>query len=198
MTSKASRQGKPRARTRFLWPSGAGAARASPPRAGPQSSSRRRWPAVSAALVIVGSIAGLVVIQGFRAEPATHAIMLTVYASPDCTCCQRWVEHLRANQFDVTVETVSTRERRSSLRERLGIPENLAGCHTAVVDGYFVEGHVPAQTIERMLADRPRFKGITVPGMPSGSPGMEGYGPAQHFDVMALTDQGAAIPYQRW
>lgn len=160
--------------------------------------SRRRWLGALVGSAVVGTVAAVVIGMRIRAAPAEPLIKLTVYKSPSCVCCQKWVEHLLANGFEVTVESVSTPEGRRSVRQRLGIPEHLESCHTAVAGGYFVEGHVPAEAIKRVLDNRPRFKGIAVPKMPNGSPGMEGYGPAQHYDVMALTNDGATISYLRW
>ena len=96
---------------------------------------------------------------------------MTVYKTKTCGCCGKWVEHLRANGFAVTVNDVpSTAE----YRAKYGVPDALASCHTAVVGGYTVEGHIPAADIHRLLKERPKGKGIAVPGMPMGSPGMEG------------------------
>ena len=95
---------------------------------------------------------------------------MTVYRSPSCGCCGGWVDHLRSAGFDVTVEMM---EDVTPVAARLGVPEALRSCHTAEASGYFVEGHVPAADVERMLAERPAARGIAVPGMPIGSPGME-------------------------
>ncbi len=102
--------------------------------------------------------------QSFAAD-AIH-----VYKNPDCGCCNAWINHLKAAGFAVQVtDTADT----SSVRKRFGMPERLAGCHTATLDGYVVEGHVPAADIKRLLAMKPQAIGIAVPGMPVGSPGME-------------------------
>ena len=95
---------------------------------------------------------------------------MVVYKSPTCGCCGKWVEHMRDNGFlvDVVEENDLTRRKRS-----LGVPAALGSCHTAVVDGYVIEGHVPAQDVHKLLAERPQGKGLAVPGMPAGSPGME-------------------------
>ncbi len=84
----------------------------------------------------------------------------------------------------------------ATIRTEHGVPADLAGCHTAVIDGYVVEGHVPASAIRRMLKDRPSIVGLVVPGMPAGSPGMEGPNP-EHYDVFAVDSTGSASVYER-
>lgn len=111
-----------------------------------------------------------------------------VYKSPTCGCCGDWVEHLRAAGFEVKVENVQDMV---AVKRRLGVPDPMASCHTAVVDGYVVEGHVPAEDLRRFLVEAPDLAGIAVPGMPVGSPGMEVEGqPAQPYDVLAFDAQG--------
>ena len=103
--------------------------------------------------------------------PATAGdVEVQVYKTPWCGCCTAWVDHLRANGFAVTVED---REDLGPTKAALGVPGDLASCHTATVEGYVIEGHVPASDIERLLAARPAATGLAVPGMPIGSPGME-------------------------
>lgn len=96
---------------------------------------------------------------------------ITVYKTPTCGCCSDWVDHLRAEGFRVTTHDLASL---TEIKHEHGVPDELASCHTAVVDGYAVEGHVPADVIRRLLAERPEVTGIAVPGMPMGSPGMEG------------------------
>ncbi|HEX7239243.1 MAG TPA: DUF411 domain-containing protein [Longimicrobiaceae bacterium] len=105
------------------------------------------------------------------ASAAGEGPLVTVYKTPTCGCCRSWVDHLRQAGF--RVETVD-REDLSPVKKEHGVPQALHSCHTAVVDGYAVEGHVPADVIRKLLAERPAVKGIAVPGMPMGSPGMEG------------------------
>lgn len=100
-----------------------------------------------------------------RAEPAT----VQVYKSPTCGCCQGWVEHLRESGFAVAVQDVDDL---TAIKRMAGVPEALQACHTALVDGYTIEGHVPATAIERLLRERPEIAGLAAPGMPEGSPGM--------------------------
>jgi len=97
--------------------------------------------------------------------------LVTVHKDPTCGCCGGWIAHLELRGFQTkTIETTEL----NRARARLGIPFDLAACHTAEVGGYLIEGHVPAAAIERLLTERPKAKGLAVPGMPSGSPGMTG------------------------
>ena len=117
------------------------------------------------------------------------ALVATVYKTPTCGCCQAWVNHLTASGFRVT--TVD-REDLAPIKAQHGVGEHLASCHTAVIGGYVVEGHVPAADIVRLLKERPAIAGITAPGMPSGSPGMEMPGaPADRYDVVSFDRAGA-------
>ncbi|MEQ1889353.1 MAG: DUF411 domain-containing protein [Alphaproteobacteria bacterium] len=97
--------------------------------------------------------------------------MGTLYKDPDCGCCEDYANYLRQNGYQMTV--IPTGEL-PQLRARQGIPEDLAGCHMMLIDGYAVEGHVPVQMIDRLLAERPDVQGISLPGMPLGAPGMSG------------------------
>lgn len=150
---------------------------------------KRKWLVPGAVAVAV--VAVVAVASTRQAEAVGPAI--TVYKSPSCGCCTGWVEHLEADGFDVSVvEQADLR----AVMARYGVPNALAACHTAVVDGYVVEGHVPAAVIRRFLADPPAGAvGIAVPGMPVGSPGMEGPNP-QPYDVFAFDEQGGAELYQ--
>jgi len=93
-----------------------------------------------------------------------------VYKDPSCGCCGNWAEHLRQNGFAVTVHEVVDM---AAIKRQAGIPEPMESCHTAVVDGYLIEGHVPAADIRRLLAERPGVRGLAVPGMPASAPGMD-------------------------
>ena len=114
--------------------------------------------------------------------------VVEVFKSPTCGCCSKWVDHLRAHGFSVkTTET----EAIDDLKAKHQIPQAARSCHTALVGGYVVEGHVPAADVQRLLKEKPAIAGIAVPGMPIGSPGMEVPGmKAQAFDVIAFTRQG--------
>lgn len=116
---------------------------------------------------------------------APQRVRVEVWKSPTCGCCKDWVAHMEAHGFEVRVhETGNT-----AMRARLGIPEALGSCHTALVGGYALEGHVPAQDVQRLLKEKPAALGLAVPGMPIGSPGMDGpvYGGRQDpYDVLLL------------
>jgi hypothetical protein len=125
--------------------------------------------------------------QGPAAQPALPA--MTVYKSPTCGCCKLWVDHAKSNGF--TVRVVDTNDL-GGVKRDLGLPAQLASCHTVVVGGFLVEGHVPASDVKRLLATRPRVRGIAVPGMPVGAPGMEQGAPADYdrYDVIAFSTDG--------
>src|SRR5437879_5249342 len=97
--------------------------------------------------------------------------LVTVFKTPTCSCCGKWVEHLRANGFIVKVQEVNST---AASEKEYRVPRTMASCHTAVVNGYTIEGHVPAAEIKRLLSERPKVVGLAVPGMPLGSPGREG------------------------
>ena len=111
-------------------------------------------------------------------------IDITVHRSPTCNCCGKWVEHLKQNNFnvkDVVTEDVQ------AIKNQYGISKELASCHTAIVGGYVVEGHVPASDIKTLLKNKPDMVGITVPGMPSGTPGMEMGGKKDAYQVISIS-----------
>jgi hypothetical protein len=121
--------------------------------------------------------------------PAPPAKSMRVYRSPSCGCCGGWVDHLRAGGFEVAVEMLDDV---SPVAERLGVPERLRSCHTGEAGGYFVEGHVPAADVERLLKERPDARGIAVPGMPIGSPGMEMGNRRDSYQTL-LVERGGGI-----
>ncbi len=104
-------------------------------------------------------------------SPAAENPLVTVYASPTCGCCHQYVTYLEAAGFEVTSVEM---EDLTPIKDSLGIPPDLRSCHTAAISEYFVEGHVPIEAIQKLLQERPPIDGITLPGMPSGSPGMGG------------------------
>ena len=119
---------------------------------------------------------------------------ITVYKTPTCGCCAKWVEHLKENGFSVTVHEVSNT---AEYRQKYGVPEKLLSCHTAVVGGYAVEGHVPAKDIHRMLKTHPKGKGIAAPGMPAGSPGMEGPR-SDAYSVLLFDEKGNTTEFEKY
>jgi hypothetical protein len=108
----------------------------------------------------------------------------TLYKNPQCSCCEGYADYLRENGFEVTVKPTHDLP---LMQRQYGVPEALVGCHTTLVDGYVVEGHVPVGTVLRMLTERPAIKGISLPGMPAGSPGMFGE-KAGPFTIYEITD----------
>jgi hypothetical protein len=112
--------------------------------------------------------------------------VITVHKDPTCGCCSGWVEHLQKAGFGTKV--LETRDL-DAVKRRLGVPDDLAACHTAEVAGYIIEGHVPAAALKRFLAEKPNAAGLAVPGMPIGSPGMEG-GSAEAYDVVMFGPAG--------
>jgi len=113
---------------------------------------------------------------------------VTVFKAATCGCCKDWVKHLEANGFRVESHDVTDLDR---IKQNLGVRPQYASCHTAIADGYTLEGHVPASDIKRLLAERPKGRGLAVPGMPGGSPGMES-APKQPYATLLLDDQGGA------
>lgn len=120
-----------------------------------------------------------------------------VWKDPDCGCCKDWISHLEAGGFRVRMHDSGN----SAARTRLGVPEKLGSCHTAQVGGYAIEGHVPAREIHRLLKERPQAIGLAVPGMPVGSPGMDGpaYGGRQDpYAVLLIARDGSTRVYQNY
>ncbi len=153
---------------------------------------RHRRSIVRAGLAACAS-AGLGVGASAWAQAATARI--EVWKSPSCGCCQDWVKHLQANGFQVAVNDTGN----AAARKRLGIPTQHGSCHTAAVGGYALEGHVPAREVRRLLAERPRAAGLAVPGMPIGSPGMEGEGDERDaFDVLLVKADGTSSVFARY
>lgn len=123
--------------------------------------------------------------------PSGAKTVIQVYKSPTCGCCTSWVEHIRDSGFQAEVIDV-TDEALQQRKSKLGVGPRLASCHTAIVNGYVVEGHVPAADIKRMLSEKPAIIGIAAPGMPVGSPGMEVPGGRKDkYDVVAFSKGGA-------
>ena len=118
---------------------------------------------------------------------------ITVYKSPQCGCCGRWIEHLINHGFSVTIENHNNL---SAVKNKLGIPNNLRSCHSAKIGEYVVEGHVPAEDILRLLRDKPGVTGIAVPGMPIGSPGMEG-AVNQPYNVYSFDEKGSNTVFSK-
>lgn len=118
---------------------------------------------------------------------AMDSLLMAVYKTPNCGCCREWVDHVRGNGFHATTTDVADV---APVKNTHNVPADLRSCHTALVSGYVVEGHVPAEDIKRLLKERPDIIGLAVPGMPSGSPGMEN-GQIDKYDVIAIGKDGS-------
>lgn len=123
---------------------------------------------------------------------AANAAQLTVHKSPTCGCCAKWIEHVEKHGFQVKV--IET-EDMAGVKKRLGVPDELVSCHTTEAGGYFIEGHVPAADIKRLLAQKPKAAGIAVPGMPAGSPGMDMGGLRQPYATLLVSKAGKPSLY---
>jgi hypothetical protein len=134
------------------------------------------------ALILIAGAAALPSAESSAAEKQ----IITVHKDPNCGCCSGWVQHLQKAGF--TVKAIDTTEL-DAVKTRLGVPSDLAACHTAQVAGYIIEGHVPAAALKRFLAEKPKAAGLAVPGMPVGSPGMEGGAP-EPYDVVLFGPAG--------
>ena len=139
-------------------------------------------------LLLIGSVTT-------SALAASEAPIVDVYKSPSCGCCGKWVEHMRANGF-----TVRSHDTNDVVQQkyRLGVPYGYGSCHTAEVNGYLVEGHVPAKDVERLLKEKPKARGLVVPAMPMGSPGMEQANRKDHYDVLLVNLDGTTRTYSRY
>ena len=125
---------------------------------------------------------------GAAAQQKQAAPLVEVFKTPTCGCCSKWVEHMRTSGFIVRTTDMNDL---SQIKASRGVPAQVQSCHTAVVNGYVVEGHVPAADVQRLLKEKPAIAGIAVGGMPAGSPGMEFPGvKAQPYDVMAFEKSG--------
>lgn len=131
---------------------------------------------------------------GLAAPALASPDEVVMYKDPDCGCCGKWAEHMRSAGFPVK-EVASPRM--DLVKQEAGVPEALGSCHTAKVGGYVVEGHVPAADVRRMLAEKPAIRGLSAPGMPLGSPGMEGPYPAERYDVVSFDAQGRSAVFSK-
>jgi hypothetical protein len=156
-----------------------------------------------------GIVLGVVMLAGTamsgglaKARDASRAVSraplptVTVYKDPGCLCCSAWVQRMQAAGFTVQIHDVADEGARDQIKREQGVTPRLAACHTAIVGGYVVEGHVPPELVKRMLAEHPKIAGLAVPGMPAGSPGMEGMG-SDHYNVLAFTADGQTTVYEK-
>jgi len=143
--------------------------------------------------VLGGGLAAMLGVLGLLAAQQGVAADIVVYKSPTCGCCGKWVKHMEDAGFSVDVENVRDL---APIKRELGVPGRMQSCHTAKVGDYIVEGHVPADLVKRMLDEKPDIRGLAVPGMPMGSPGMEG--PRKDpYNVMAVGNDGRTSVYAR-
>ncbi|MBT3307373.1 MAG: DUF411 domain-containing protein [Alphaproteobacteria bacterium] len=126
-----------------------------------------------------------------KTTPASSAEVI-VYKSPTCGCCKGWVAHMKKNGHSVKVQDL---EDLDQIKKMAGVPEMFQSCHTAMIDGYVVEGHIPANDVARLLKERPKVRGIAVPGMPQGSPGMGGT--PERYDVVQFQIDGSSSVFAK-
>jgi hypothetical protein len=150
---------------------------------------RREWLRSS----LVGGAAVLVANRFANAAVSMAPIAITVYKTPTCGCCKVWVKHLETNGFAVTAHDMASVD---DIKRTQNVPASLQTCHTAVVGRYTIEGHVPADVIKQMLKEKPAILGLAVPGMPMGSPGMEG-GRKESYEVIAFERNGKTRVYAK-
>jgi hypothetical protein len=123
---------------------------------------------------------------------AQVATPIAVYKSPTCGCCGKWVEHMKAAGFNPKVTDLPNV---STVKQSMGVPSHLQSCHTSSIEGYAIEGHVPADVIRQLLKEKPKVVGIAVPGMPIGSPGMEQGSQKDKYDIVAFAKDGSQKVY---
>lgn len=134
----------------------------------------------------IATAATAATLPAWAAAPDAPRPQVEVWKDPSCGCCQDWIEHMQANGFDVVTHDSGN----AAVRTQLGLPAELGSCHTALVGGYLLEGHVPAADVHKLLKEKPKAMGLAVPGMPIGSPGMDGpvyEGRKDAYDVLLVT-----------
>lgn len=148
--------------------------------------------------VAMSLVAGILAVPFHgRSFAGPAGVPIEVWTGPSCGCCKEWVKHLQANGFEVSSQEGGN----SDARKRLGLPARYGSCHTAEIDGYAIEGHVPAREIHRLVRESPDAIGLSVPAMPRGSPGMDGpaYGNVKDpYDVLLITRDGKASVFQSY
>ncbi|NWF35426.1 DUF411 domain-containing protein [Mariprofundus sp. KV] len=143
---------------------------------------------------LLAAVAAL--LMSCNASEPVMATEITMYKDPNCGCCGAWAKHLQAEGFAVT-EVLS--DDMDAIKAKYGVAAKLASCHTAIIDGYIIEGHVPAEDIKRLLKERPAVVGLTAPGMPMQSPGMQPEGlPAKNYNVLSFEKDGKTAVYHAY
>jgi len=145
-------------------------------------------------LVLAGLVLTIAVAAGPPAHLPAQGPAMTVYKSPTCGCCGKWIEHMKAAGFKVQVQDMDDL---TEIKQASGVPLKIRTCHTAVVGNYVVEGHVPADLVKKMLAEKPKVTGIAVPGMPVGSPGMESGNDKAPYEVVLFDKTGKTTVYAK-
>lgn len=144
----------------------------------------------------LGAIMAMVLLMSCSNGDPAQATEVEMYKDPNCGCCGDWAKHLNAAGFRVT-ERLS--DDMAAIKEKYGVAAHLASCHTAIIDGYIIEGHVPADDIRRLLKERPAVLGLTAPGMPMHSPGMQPEGlPPKGYDVLSFDKHGKITVYRHY
>jgi len=144
---------------------------------------------------IVLAVVGIGAYVQFGATGSSEGPSVTVYKSPTCACCDKWVAHLRENGFSVDIESKLNVQ---PVKRHFGVPEGVEACHTARVGDYVVEGHVPAEQVKRLLEETPDVRGLAVPGMPIGSPGMERGTRIEPYEVLSFTPSGETSTFAEY
>lgn len=142
------------------------------------------------------AVAGFGIVAYAQIKPVSARTSVMVYKTPSCGCCSMWVDHMKANGFQVEFKDVSAAEVRA-VSKAAGLKDEDTSCHTSKIGNYVVEGHVPASDIQRMLKEKPAIAGIAAPGMPMGSPGMEQGGVKEAYDVIAFTKDGKSSVFAK-
>ncbi len=156
---------------------------------------RFRWKAFTLILVVLLAACARepAPTPGDKVSAATVGLpLVVVYKSPTCGCCEKWIGHMQGAGFSVEAHNLDDL---GAIEDEVGVPVGQRSCHTAKVGDYFVEGHVPADDVKRMLAEKPDARGLTVPGMPQGSPGMEQGAAPEPYDVLLVAKDGSTSVY---
>jgi hypothetical protein len=147
------------------------------------------WLGISTGLLLL-----VIAAYGLIKPKAVNAEVVTVYKSPTCGCCKKWVTHLEDQGFRVDARNTNDM---GSIKRKNGVASDLQSCHTALVNGYVIEGHVPAADIKRLLSEKPDINGLSIPGMPMGSPGMEG-SRNDPYEVLSIYTRGQVSVYNEY
>lgn len=156
-------------------------------------SNRKRRSFVAAAIIGLVAVATVATYLLMPPAPKSAAADMVIYKHPQCGCCTNWTRYIEESGFDVAVRAETNSRERWTEHD---VPPQLGSCHTAVIGGYIIEGHVPVEDIRRLLEERPDAVGLVLPGMPIGSPGMEGPNP-EAYEVLLLKHDGTTEVYQR-